>query len=67
MKATKITGDPKIDIAIAKWIKGTEDRLTVDLMITEAMITGRLPKIDDQGREWTSEMILDYALMITPY
>lgn len=28
-------------------------------------ITGTLPRHDDQGREWTAEMIMEYAVMIT--
>lgn len=63
---TDITPSTKINREISKWIKGTQDRLTVELMINDAMITGELPRFDDRGREWTAQMIMEYAVMITP-
>lgn len=61
-----ITGDLKIDRAIGKWIKGTEDYYTVSCMILDAQWSHTLPTFDDQGRAWSVSMILDYALMVTP-
>ena len=64
MTITPITGDLNIDKAIAKWIKGTEDKITVSLMISNAQVKGTIPMHVD-GYYWSPEDILGYALMIT--
>lgn len=64
LKITPVTGIPMIDIAIAKLIKGTEDRLSVEIMILDAQGRGDLPIMVD-GVEWTASQIIDYGIMIT--
>ena len=59
--ATAVTGNARIDTAIQRWIKGTEDRLTVELMIWDAMSDGTIPSAG-----WTPAMVLEYGLMISP-
>lgn len=65
LKITNVTGIPMIDIAIAKLIKGTEDRLSVEIMIMDAQGRGELPVMVD-GYEWTPSQIIDYGIMISP-
>lgn len=64
LKITNVTGIPMIDIAIAKLIKGTEDRLSVEILIMDAQSRGELPIMVD-GVEWTAGQIIDYGIMIT--
>lgn len=64
LKITPVTGITEIDIAIAKLIKGTEDRTSVEWMISCAQLRGELPTVVD-GYEWTAGQIIDYGVMIT--